>query len=279
MTVQEILARASADIERESSEATPWDARILLAHAIGRTNPLSLPPGGTISEQTRTRFDGLWQLRLTGIPVQHLVGEWDFFGRSFRVDERGLVPRPETEVLVLQAIGAAPQARRILDLGTGSGILAISLLKELPAATAVAVDLSLAALALARENAIRLDVLSRMRFAASDWLTAFAPSRFDLVVSNPPYLARGEAGVLSRTVLEHDPEIALFGGDDGLESVRHLLDVAAEFVAPGGPFLMEIGYGQARDVEREARSRKAWIFEGVASDLSGIPRVLRLRRT
>jgi release factor glutamine methyltransferase len=264
-TVGELLARAAEDIRRERTEATPWDARILLAHTLGRGNPLSLPLEGRVSESTLVRFDGLWQLRLTGVPVQHL-------------DERGLIPRPETEVLVLQAIAAAPNARRILDLGTGSGIIAISLLQELHGATAVALDLSLAALALARENAIRQDVLSRIRLAASDWLSALRPEPFDLVVSNPPYLARKDADALSRTVVEHDPEIALFGGEDGLESVLHLLDAVAPFAAPGAPFLFEIGFGQARDTEREARSRPAWIFEGIAADLSGIPRVARLRR-
>jgi len=277
-TVGELLARAAADIRRERTEATPWDARILLAHTLGRGNPLSLPLEGRVSESTLARFDGLWQLRLTGVPVQHLVGEWDFFGRPFRVDERGLIPRPETEVLVLQAIAAAPGARRILDLGTGSGIIAISLLKELHTATAVAVDLSVAALALARENAIRQDVLSRIRLAASDWLSALRPAPFDLVVSNPPYLARKDADALSRTVVEHDPEVALFGGEDGLESVLHLLDAVAPFVASGAPFLFEIGFGQARETEREARMRPAWVFEGIAADLSGIPRVARLRR-
>jgi release factor glutamine methyltransferase len=281
VNVGELLARAAEDIRRERSEATPWDARILLAHTLGRANPLSLPPDGSISEATLARFGDLWQLRLTGVPVQHLVGEWDFFGRSFRVDERGLVPRPETEVLVLQAIAAAPSARRILDLGTGSGIIAVSLLKELPGASAVAVDLSLAALALARENGIRHDVLPRLRLAASDWLSAFREGLdepFDLVVSNPPYLARDEADALSRTVVEHDPDIALFGGDDGLASVRHLLDGAAAFTAPTAPFLFEIGFGQAREVERETRARPHWSFEGIAADLANIPRVAKLRR-
>lgn len=279
MTVRELLDRATDEIRRERSEATPWDARILLAHALGHKNPLALPPGGELSERTVSRFGELWTLRLTGVPVQHLLGEWDFFGRSFRVDERGLVPRPETEALVLQAIAAAPQARRILDLGTGSGILAITLLKELPGAIAVAVDLSLDALALARENAIRLSVLPRLQLAASDWLEAAGPCRFDLVVSNPPYLARSEARSLPRTVAEHDPELALYGGDDGLESLRRILDEVPSVTAEGTPFLIEIGFGQARDAEREVRRRPAWVFEGVASDVAGTPRVLRLRRS
>ncbi len=278
MTIQEVLESATGRARRAGSEATAWDARILLAHAVGLTNPLALPPGGEVSESVQARFEELWSRRMTGTPVQHLVGEWDFFGRPFRVDERGLVPRPETEVLVLQAIGAAPRARRILDLGTGSGILAITLLQELTGARVLALDASVDALALAQENARRHGVLSRLMLAGSDWLTAFAGPRFDLVVSNPPYLARSEARSLSKTVADHDPELALYGGDDGLESIRVLLDVVPRAILPGAPFLFEIGFGQARDVEAEVRRRPEWRFDGIATDLSGIPRVTRLSR-
>lgn len=278
MTAGQVLQQAAVLARSRGSEATPWDARILLAHALGHANPLALPPTAPMPDRVLARFDELWQQRLTGVPVQHLVGEWDFFGRAFRVDARGLVPRPETEVLVLQAIGAAPGARRILDLGTGSGIVAVTLLKELPAARAVALDASLDALALARENALALGVQSRLWLTASDWLTALGDAQFDLVVSNPPYLARSEAGSLPRTVAEHDPDLALYGGDDGLESIRRLLDAVPRALPAGAPFLFEIGYGQARDVEREVGARPAWRFEGFASDLSGIPRVIRLRR-
>lgn len=279
MTIQELLESAAGRARSSSSEATPWDARLLLAHVVGHTNPLALPPGGEVSESVFGRFEELWSRRLTGTPVQHLVGEWDFFGRPFKVDERGLVPRPETEVLVLQAIGAAPHARRILDLGTGSGILAITLLKELPAARVLALDASVEALALAQENARRLDVLPRLMLAGSDWLTAYAGPRFDLVVSNPPYLARSEARSLSKTVADHDPALALYGGDDGLESIRCLLEAVPRVILPGAPFLFEIGFGQARDVEREVRRHPEWRFDTISTDLSGIPRVTRLRRT
>ena len=278
MTVGEALRRAT-DLAREGrSEATAWDARILLAHALGHANPLALPPAAPLPDTLAARFEGLWSQRLAGVPVQHLVGEWDFFGRPFRVDSRGLIPRPETEVLVLQSIGAAPGALRILDLGTGSGIVAITLLKELPGARALALDASVQALALARENGRRLGVASRLWLAGSDWLSAIEAPPFDLVVSNPPYLARSESRGLSRTVAEHDPELALYGGDDGLESIRQILDAVPRVLSSGAPFLFEIGFGQARDVEREARNRPAWRFNGIAEDMAGIPRVVRLTR-
>ncbi|MEO8430544.1 MAG: peptide chain release factor N(5)-glutamine methyltransferase [Acidobacteriota bacterium] len=279
MTTGEALEAAARAARERSSEATLWDARILLAHALGHANPLALEPRSPLPDRARIRFEELWSRRLEGVPVQHLVGEWDFFGRPFSVDGRGLIPRPETEVLILQAIGAAPGTRRILDLGTGSGIIAVTLLRELPEARAVAIDASVDALALARKNALRHGVLPRIQLLASDWLTALDGPPFDLVVSNPPYLARSEAGRLSRTVAQHDPALALYGGDDGLECIRGLLDAVPAVLLPGAPFVFEIGFGQAREIEKEVRSREAWQFEGISVDLSGIPRVTRLRRT
>lgn len=279
MIIRELLDSASRRARESGAEATLWDARILLAHALGRRNPLALDPALPAPEAAAERFEILWTQRLSGVPVQHLVGEWDFFGRPFRVDARGLVPRPETEVLILQALGAAPNARRVLDLGTGSGIIAVTLLKELPAATAVALDASFEALALARENARRHGVDVRLRLAASDWLSAIQGARFDLVVSNPPYLSRSDSAVVPKTVAQHDPALALYGGDDGLDSIHRLLDTVPAFVVPGAPFLFEIGFGQARDVVKDAGASGAWILEGVSNDLAGIPRVVRLRRS
>jgi release factor glutamine methyltransferase len=211
--------------------------------------------------------------------VQHLLGEWDFYGRTFTVDGRALVPRPETEILVSTALAEARQPRWILDAGTGSGILAVTLLKERETARAVALDSSLEALALARENAMRHGLGGRLSLIGSDWLSALSalpalsPGGFDLAVSNPPYLALSDRAGLSPTVRDYDPPRALFAGSDSLEAIRHLLDALPAHLSPGAPFLFEIGFGQGSAVEREIRSRPAWTFVRIQPDLAGIPRV------
>lgn len=273
MAVQDLLAAAARLAEERNAEATPWDARVLLAHAAGGRNPLALSPGEDPTPEASFRFSLLWNCRLSGEPVQHLIGEWDFHGRSFAVDGRALVPRPETETLVDAALREAPRARNILDAGTGSGIVAASLLCERPAARAIALDSSVAALALARENRDRHGLGGRMLLLASDWLSALAPSAFDCAVSNPPYLSIGSREGLPRTVRDFDPSAALYAGQDGLAAIRHLLDALPAHLAPGAPFLFEIGQGQAAAVEREIRKRPAWAFASVEPDLAGIPRV------
>jgi len=277
--VKDALDRAIAETQQSGGDATAWDARLLLAHALGRRNPLALDVREALDPAAEGRFRELWDRRLAGVPVQHLVGEWDFFGRAFRVDERGLVPRPETETLVAVALREAPDARYILDAGTGSGILALTLLLERPAATAVALDASLAALALARSNAGRHGLAARIELLASDWLSPLKTVRFDLAVSNPPYLSLADEKELSTTVREHDPHLALFAGADGLAAIRRLLDEIPAFLAPGAPFLFEIGFGQAAAVESEIRRRAAWSFQSIEPDLSGVARVAVLRRS
>jgi release factor glutamine methyltransferase len=273
MTAKEILEAASGLARRKEAEATPWDARILLAHAMGGSSPLSLDPRRQVEPGAQARFDALWERRLEGIPVQHLLGEWDFFGRSFTVDRRALVPRPETEVLVAAALREAPAARRVLDLGTGSGVLAITYLLERPESRAIALDASLEALTLARANAARHGVLERLGLAASDWLAALGARPFDLALSNPPYLAFSESASLPRTVREHDPAKALFAGEDALAAIRHLLNELPRLLEPGAFFLFEIGYGQSEAVEDEVRARHRWRFQRIEPDLDGIPRV------
>jgi len=278
MTAKELLDAAERLARQEASEATPWDARVLLAHSMGGVSPLSLDPRREVEAQARARFDSLWRRRLTGAPVQHLLGEWDFYGRPFLVDRRALVPRPETEILLESALREAPQARRLLDLGTGSGILAITYLLERPASRAFALDASVEALALARANAVQHGVLSRLDLAASDWLSAVGPLRADLALSNPPYLAFSERATLPRTVREHDPERALFAGEDALASIRHLLNELPRLLEPGALFFFEVGYGQSEAVEREIRKRRPWRFLRIDPDLNGIPRVAVARR-
>ena len=278
MAVQDLLAAAARLAKERGAEATPWDARVLLAHATGRRNPLDLDPSEQPAAAAAYRFGLLWDCRLSGEPVQHLIGEWDFHGRSFAVDGRALVPRPETEVLVEAALREAPRARNILDAGTGSGVIAASLLRERPEARAVALDSSLAALALASENRRRHGLERRMRLVASDWLSALAPCAFDCAVSNPPYLPLGSRETLPRTVRDHDPSPALYAGQDGLAAIRHLLDALPSHLVPGAPFLFEIGHGQAQAVEREIRDRPGWAFGSIQPDLAGVPRVAVARR-
>lgn len=279
MTVADRLWDAESRARRAGSDATVWDARLLLAHAVGHDKPLALDPRGDVPAGAASRFEDLWERRIAGVPVQHLVGEWDFFGRPFFVDSRALVPRPETELVIETALAEAPGARHVLDLGTGSGILAVTWLLERPESRAVAVDVSAEALALARRNAGRHGVLGRLAFAAADWTSALAPgAAFDLAISNPPYLAVEEAVGLSVTVRDHDPAVALYAGKDGLDAIRRLLSDLPRSLAPGAPFLFEIGFGQAEAIEREVSARSAFRLERIVPDLAGIPRVAVLRR-
>jgi len=278
MTVYETL-QAAAELARQSgAQATSWDARLLLAHAHGKRNPLELDLGRPLESQTGARFQALWRQRLAGVPVQHLIGEWDFYGRPFFVDGRALAPRPETEMLLAMALREAPGARWILDAGTGSGILAISFLLERPVSRAVALDVSPEALALARENVLRHGLAGRLQLVAADWVGCVAHAEFDLALSNPPYLSLSEASGLPATVREHDPARALFAGEDPLAEIRRLLDELPRVLKPGAPYLFEIGQGQEKDVEREIRSRPPWRFERIKPDLAGIPRVAIARR-
>jgi len=277
MTTGELLKEAAERAAQARADATVWDARLLLAHVLGGVSPLALDPRQTLEEPIAARFRSFWERRISGVPVQHLIGEWDFYGRTFRVDGRALVPRPETEVLVHLALKEAPAAKRLLDAGTGSGIIAITCLLERPDARAVALDISLDALALARQNAALHGVLPRVALVASDWLTALAPAPFDVIVSNQPYLALGEAPHLPPTVRDHDPRRALFAGEDGLSAIRHLLATAAPYLAPGGLLAFEIGFGQGEAVRSEILARPIWRFLKIEPDLEGIPRICLAR--
>jgi len=280
--VQEVLDAAVRLVRRDSGVATPWDAKLLLAHSVGHGRPLALDPREELPAQAASRFEALWKKRLSGAPVQHLVGEWDFFGRPFFVDDRALVPRPETELLVEAALAEAPEAERVVDLGTGSGILAVTWILERPGSRVVAIDSSLEALALARSNARRHGVADRIGLLACDWLGSVAQESerpFDLAISNPPYIALSELAGLPRTVRDHEPASALFAGEDGLDAFRRLLDEVPRYLAAGGPFLFEIGAGQAEAIKSEVAARGAWRLQRILPDLAGIPRVAVLSRT
>ena len=248
------------------------EARVLAAFAWNVT-PAWLIAHDTdpLAETQITPFETLLARRLAGEPIAYLVGTREFYGRPFRVSPDVLIPRPDTELLVDLALARIPanQALNVLDLGTGSGCIAITLALERPQARVTAVDRSAAALAIAGHNAGILD--ARVEFLTSDWFDALTSRRFDLIVSNPPYVPAADPH-LTRGDVRFEPLSALAAGDDGLDDLRHLIAAARAHLAPGGTLLLEHGHDQAEAVvallECGGYTRTlSW------SDLAGIRRV------
>lgn len=250
-----------------------FEAEELLARAAGKPRAFfHTRLRDRVDDETAARFRKLVARRAAGEPLQYLLGEWDFLGRTFEVDTRALIPRGETEAIVEIVRELTPRARTVLDAGTGSGILAITLLLEIPGARAVALDRSVEALALARRNAYRFGVEERLLLLASDWLSGVRKEPFfDVVVANPPYVPLADAPHLSKTVSEHEPPLALYGGEDGLDPLRVLLATLPPLMKPGAPFIFEIGYGQAKEVSALI-SGSAFELRAIRLDPAGIPR-------
>lgn len=247
------------------------DAELLLLH-IARLSKADLltHPNRELSESQMSAYRAAIVRRARNEPVQYITGTQEFYGRSFTVTPAVLIPRPETEHLVESALALDPAPTRILDIGTGSGILAITLALELRNATVTATDISAEALAVARQNARSLRAEDRMRFVASDLFAALASDRFDCIVANPPYVATDE--VLEPQVRDYEPASALYAGEDGLALYRRLIPGAAAHLEPGGHLLVEIGQGQRDAVTGLLR---AGSFEGIRfiDDLQSIARV------
>lgn len=258
-----------------------FEAPELLAKAAGRPREWFLPRmREEAPEEVAAAFERLVARRAAGEPLQYLLGEWDFLGRTFRVDDRALIPRRETEAIVELARQAAPLARAILDIGTGSGILAVTLALERPRARVIALDRASGALALARRNAFLHGVAARVFPVASDWLSALGPAAsFDLAVANPPYVPLSDAPHLDKTVSDHEPPLALYGGEDGLEPLRHLLGAVPPFLSRGAPFIFELGYGQAKEVSALVEAAPGLRLEAIRLDSAGIPRTATAVRT
>jgi release factor glutamine methyltransferase len=235
------------------------DSRALLAHALGMdADRMIIEHDREVSDTEMAAYEALLHRRLEHEPVSRIIGRRMFWGRDFKITPQVLDPRPETETLVAEALaGDAPA--RLLDLGTGSGILAATLLAEWTGTEGLATDLSPEALAVARDNAERLGVAARLAFAEADWF-AGVEGLFDLIVSNPPYIAADEMAGLDPEVRDHDPEIALTPGGDGLDAYRAILAGAPAHLAPGGRLMVEIGPTQGGAVTA--------LFE--AAGLSGV---------
>jgi release factor glutamine methyltransferase len=228
-------------------------------------------------------FDRLFQAlvarRSSREPVAYIVGHREFWGLEFDVTPSVLIPRPETELIVEEALAALPHriaVRHIIDVGTGSGCLAVTLAVEFPAARITATDISHDALAVAHRNAERHNTLGRMTILGADLLEG-APASADLIVSNPPYVSARDAATLPPEVGRYEPASALYAGEDGLNVIRRLFASAPQHLATGGPLIVEFGFGQDAAV-REIAQCTGWAVVRMRSDLQGIPRVAVLRR-
>lgn len=255
------------------------DARFLILDLLGLTGTDLILHGETrIGAAEAARLDEALHRRLAGEPVARIVGSWEFWGLPFDLSPDTLVPRPDTETLVETALALQADRRRpsrILDLGTGSGCILVALLTECPNAFGIGVDRSAPALAQARRNARRNGVGARAAFACADW-TAGLSGAFDLVVSNPPYIASATIADLTTEVREHDPVAALDGGADGLDAYRAILrslTTGPACLAAGGALVFEVGYDQAESVAR--LGCEAGLGEGrIVRDLAGHARVV-----
>jgi release factor glutamine methyltransferase len=265
---------------RLSSSSCPFLEARLLIQAAGKMDEseffrrLSEP----VKLSLEKRLNQLVRKRLDGWPVAYLLGRREFWGLPFRVDRSVLIPRPETELVVERALSLPlPPEPLILDLGTGSGNIAISLGKELPSARIIATDISLRALKLAGENA-RLNEVTNIRFIKSNLFKAFEQSQliFDLIVSNPPYVAQDDWQKLDRPVKDFEPRKALIAGRDGLKFIRQMVRKAGTFLKPGGFLVLEVGAGQEAEITRCLEPD--WSEIEVLSDYSGFPRVVSARR-
>jgi release factor glutamine methyltransferase len=268
---------AAARLLREARIAAPeLDARLLLCHAAGLTHEAYVAGiNDALAPDAAARFGACVARRLAGEPVSRIVGVREFYGRPFRIDASTLDPRPDTETLIEAALdlagGEAPL--RLLDLGTGSGCILVTLLAELPRAGGVGIDKSLPALELARANAESLGVGVRARFIAGNWLEAVQDT-FDLVVANPPYLSAADMAGLSNAVGLHDPKDALYGGTDGLVAYRRIVPRLLKVLRPGGIALFEIGHTQAEAVSGLLAEAGLILEQGPWRDLAGRPRVV-----
>ena len=248
------------------------DARYLLAHVLGVSRDrLVLMGGEVVSDDAAMRFDAALSKRIARVPVSKITGQRVFWGRLFRVTQDVLDPRPETESLIAEAL-VGPSPKRLLDLGTGSGCIALTLLAEWPDAKGVAADLSPDALGVARVNAQTLGLADRVTFTKSDWFTEVSGT-FDLIVSNPPYISEAEMMGLSPEVLGHEPHMALTPGGDGLAPYRVLAQQGQDYLSPNGRILCEIGWKQGADVV-DLFSSQGWRKVRILPDMDGRDRVV-----
>lgn len=277
-TILDCLRSAEERLVAAGIDTARLDAEILLSHVIGCRRMALYGMGDKVPDgETLSRFQALVDRRASKEPVAYILGEQEFWSLSFKVTPATLIPRPDTETLVeavLSAIADKP-GLRLLDLGTGSGCILLSLLSELEGATGTGVDINAAAAAVALENAARLRLSSRAKFLTSNWFECILKpdEGFDVIVSNPPYIPSADIAGLMPDVREFEPVGALDGGEDGLGPYRLIAAKAPDFLAEGGLLAVEVGIRQADDVAR-LFEQTGLIDIAIRKDLAGIDRVV-----
>ena len=275
VSIKSALLKARETLEHAAVAEGRLTAEFLFAHVLGvERSFLFGHPEQTVDDETAKRFEEILQRRCGGEPTQYLTGVQEFYGLPFQVSPGALIPRPETELLVEEALARASDGDRIVDIGTGSGCIAVSVKANKPSAQVFACDISRDALEVARQNARVLS--AEVSFAQVDLATAFRSAAFDLVVCNPPYVPLADLPGLQRE-LRFEPAQALFGGEDGFDAYRRLARDVARIVRPGGWLLLELGYNGRSAVE-EILGSEDWEEPIVRADLAGIDRVLAVRR-
>lgn len=282
--IAEALTEAAATLRAAGIEEARLDARALLSHTLARDHAFLIAHSADeLEPHAHALFRERIGRRAAGEPVQYITGRQEFYGLDFEVNPAVLIPRPETELLVevglelLRDVDAPPF---VCDVGTGSGCIPVALLHERRDARACGLDISPDALAVAARNAARHGLASRLTLLVSDCfdaLDAAYASGFDMITSNPPYIAESDIPHLQREVREHEPLLALTPGGDGLSVIRRLLREAPRFLREGGHFLFEIGYGQ-HEACASLVDGNVWTMLDIRRDLQGIPRVVVLRR-
>ena len=279
MRVGELLSGAGRQLADGGIETPALDARILLAEALSMEPGQVIGCGGEIAAgEAVEAFKAMVERRLAGEPVHRILGRREFFGRMFHLTSECLIPRPETELLVervLEDVGTGASAR-FADIGCGSGAICVSLLAERPGLSAIATDLSEGALAATGENAKRHGVAERLETVRTSYLED-VEGPFSFIVSNPPYIASGDLAELSREVREHDPQLALDGGADGLEAYRAILSRAPQYLEAEGRLYLETGHGQHDAIMQLAKELR-WGIVSSHLDLSGLERMVVLEK-
>jgi release factor glutamine methyltransferase len=280
-SLREALRQAVSALERAHTPSASLAAELLLMHVLGCDRAWLYAHGEKVlSAEQSAQYSALLAARAAGRPTQYLTGKQEFWGLELEVTPAVLIPRPETEHLIEVALGRVGDARRnaplaVADIGTGSGCVAIALAKELPRAQIQATDISPAALEVARRNAARHGFAERIHFSACHLLEGVAePQQFDLIVSNPPYIALDQADSLPADVREHEPHAALFAGSDGLALYAPLVAEAQARLRRGGMLVMEIGEGLFEAVSELLDAPSGWTRVSATLDLAGVIRVI-----